>query len=270
MSKAQTSVVAQQDNLQSKALAIQAEAQERAAALKELGVTGADIVIPSIQVMQNTSGLVGDGKAKLGDIVNMATEEVLLNPVSILPLKFWKTLRTYEVGGKTAFKFLREDPLNDANSKLPHEGFEEVEGGKVPVKRYVTFNFFVLLKNDMEKDEGFPCLIRFKSTGMNAGKALATHLYKKVFFKKKPYSEFVELTTKKEKKDTNTYAVPVLSGKSPATDKAMSVAEDWLAMLAAGNYKIDDREESAPEERVVSAQPEVFGAEVVGSPNGEY
>jgi hypothetical protein len=264
MSKNKSNEVAVQDNLADKALAIQADAQERALALKELGVEATDLVIPSIQLMQGTSALVGEDKAKLGEIVNMQTEEIIGGidkAVKILPLKLYKTLRTYDVTNN-GFKFMSEDPLTAANEKLQGEGV--VEG--VPVKRYQTLNFFVLLKTDLDKGEGFPCLLRFRSTGMNAGRALATHLYKRVFFKAKPYSQFVELSSRKEKKDTATYAVFNLSTKAPENASADHVqnAETWLAMLAAGNYKLDEREDGHDEDRAGAAKPVVVDSNVVG------
>lgn len=274
--KEQTHAVATQTNdLHSKALTLQAEAQQRAKDLAELGVEAKDLVIPSVQVMQNTSGLVGDDKAKLGEIVNMSTEEVLGGlgkPVKVLPLRLYKTLRVYDVSA--GYKFVREEPLTAENEKLSGEALEDIEGRSTPVKRYVTMNYFVLLKGDLEKGEGFPCLLRFKSTGMNAGRSLATHLYKQVFFNKKPYASFVELDTKKEKKETNTYAVPLIDSKKggPASAEDMASAENWLAMLAAGNYRVDDREDSeaVEVESVASAKPIVVDGGVVGSAKGNY
>jgi len=108
------------------------------------------LVIPSIQIMQNTSALVGDEKAKLGDIMNMQTEERLGGfdkAALVLPLKLFKTLRTYDVTNN-GFKFLHESPLTNQNDKLQGEGLED----GVPVKRFQTFNFFVLLKKDLEDE----------------------------------------------------------------------------------------------------------------------
>lgn len=251
--------VAVQDELAQKALAIKAEAQERALALKELGIDTKDIVIPSVQLMQGTSALVGDGKAKLADIVSMQNEEVIGGvdkAVKILPLRMFKTLRTYDVTNN-GFKFLREDVLTDENEKTAGEG---TENGML-VKRYPTFNFFVLLKTDLDKGKGFPSLIRFRSTGMTAGRALATHLVKLVWFRQKPYAQFVELTVKKEKKDTATYAVFGISAKGEeATQTDVESAESWLAMLAAGNYKVAEADESRDEgSRVAAAKPVTVG-----------
>lgn len=269
MSKETKAVAVKGEELQGKALEIRQAAAERAAQLKELGIETKDLVIPSIQVMQNTSELVSNEKAKLGQIVNMSTEEViggLDKPIQFLALKMFKTLRTYDVS--SGFKFMSEEPLTPANEKL--QGEATIDG--VPVKRYHTFNFFVLLKSDLDKGEGFPCLIRFRSTGMNAGRALATHLYKLVFFNKRPYSMFVELFTKKDKKDTNIYAVPVIDTKKQlqASAAELQAAESWLAMLASGNYKVDDREDTHDEERMTAAKPVVVDAEVVGAENGDY
>lgn len=268
MSKKQE-VAIQQDELTGRAVALQAEAQERSKALQELGVDQKDLIIPSVQVMQNTSALVGDEKAKLGDVVNMSTEEILGGgdkKVPFLPLKIFKTLRVYAVG--EGFKFHHEEPLTPVSEKLPFEGTEP--DGTI-VKRYPTINAFVLLKSNLDKEEGFPCLIRFKSTGMNAGRALATHLYKQVYFKKRPYAQFMELSTRKEKKDTNTFSVPSVTKGEPATNVEIEAAEGWLAMLAAGNYKVDEREDITEEQAGgAKPQPTVIRGEVVDSLKTEY
>jgi len=41
-------------------------------------------------------------------------------------------------------------------------------------------------------------------------------------------------------------------------------------MLAAGNYKIDEREDSHESETVAAAKPVIVDAEVVGTVGGEY
>ena len=269
MSKAQKQEVAvTQDELTSRAIAVAKDSLERSKALEELGVDQKDLVIPSVQVMQNTSELVGNEKAKLGDIVNMQTEEVLGGGdkrVSVLPLKLFKTLRVYSV--KDGFKFHHEEPLTPASEKLPFEG-SEADG--TLVKRYPTINAFVLVKQDLDKGEGFPCLMRFKSTGMNAGKAIATHLYKQVFFKKRPYANFIDLTTRKENKGTNIYSVPSAAKGAEASASDLEAAEGWIAMLAAGNYRVDEREDIIEEAEGKVLQPTVISAEVSSSLNKEY
>lgn len=264
--KNETAVAVKDDDLKTQALAIQASAQERALAMQELGVEASDLVIPSVQLMQGTSSLVGDDKAKLGDIVNMQTEEVLGSPdkpIKILPLKMYKTLRTYDVTNN-GFKFMHEEPLTPANDKMDGEGQEN----GIPVKRYHTMNFFVLLKSDLEKNEAFPCLVRFRSTGMNAGRALATHLYKRVHLRQLPYSQFVELSCRKEKKDTATYAVFSIGKPENASAEDIKVAQDWLATLATANVRVDEREDTAAE-TMAAAKPVVVDT-VISGQAGNY
>lgn len=265
--KAETAV-ATQDDMQSRMVALQQDAAEKSKQLAELGIGTEDLVIPLVQIMQGTSAHVGDGKAVLGEILNMQTEEKLGSfdkPMKILPLKMYKTLRTYDVTNN-GFKFMFEEPLTPANDKLTGEG--NIDG--TPVKRYHTMNFFVLIKSDMDKDEGFPCLIRFRSTGMNAGRALATHLYKRVHLRQLPYSQYVELGAKREKKDTATYGAWVLGKPENASKEHMAVAEQWLATLARSTVKIDEHDDTDGEARASAAKPVVVDSEVVGSAAGNY
>lgn len=269
MSKKQAeTAVATQDDMQARMLALKEDAAQKQAQLAELGIDSGDLVIPLIQIMQGTSEMVGEGQAVLGEIVNMQSQEKLGafdKPIKILPLKMYKTMRTYDVTNN-GFKFMFEEPLTPANDKLTGEGV--IDG--VPVKRYHTMNFFVLVKSDLDKGEGFPCLIRFRSTGMNAGRALATHLYKRVHLRQLPYSQYVELSSKREKKDTATYGAWVLGKPENASKEDMAVAESWLATLAKATVKIDEHDDVGAEERVSAAKPVVVDGEVVGSAAGSY
>lgn len=265
---ANTTAVVPQDDANQRMLALQADAAERQKQLAALGVDAQDLVIPLVQIMQGTSELVGDGKFKLGDIVNMQTVEKLGDfdsKIKILPLKMYKTLRTYDVTNN-GFKFMSEEPWSPANEKLQGEG--SIDG--TPVKRYQTINLFALLKSDLDKNEAFPILLRFRSSGMNAGRAITTHLYKRVFLRQLPHSQFVELGAKREKKDTAAYGAWIVGLPENASKEHQQVAEQWLATLATASVKIDERAEEGDEQTAQAAKPVVVEGEVVGGTSGPY
>lgn len=265
-----TEVAVTQDNLNTRALAMKQQAGEMAAQMKELGIEATDLTIPVLLLMQNTSEAVGDGQAKLGDIMNSQAEEIVGSidkAVEVIPLKMYKTLRIYNTAVQPP-KFMREEAYDaNGNGKLPFEGAEtdHVTGEQIPVKRYLNFNFFVLLKSEIDAEQDFPCIIRFKSTSMPAGRQLATQLFKMAALRQLPYSQTVKITVSKEKKGTNTYAVFGLGKGQKATDKEKAAAEKWLAMLASVSYRVDEKEESEAEQ-MAAKEPTVVTSDVVGGP----
>lgn len=213
-------------------------------ARQDMGVSAKDLLLPKLYLMQNTSEAVGEELAKLGDIVTDENVVVggLTNPIEIVPLKLSKSLMTYEIGG-TSPKFVRKEVLTPALEALDWEGVEKnKDGQEIPIRRIICFDFCVLLKKDL-LTEAFPTVITFKRTSLMAGKKLASHIFKLMALGKLPYSKSIELTVKKDKKDTNTYAVFQLGVSKVLSPDEMTVVETWNKILRESNVVVDDREE---------------------------
>lgn len=228
-------------------------------ALQDLGIEAGDLIIPKLLLMQNTSQMVGDDAAKVGDIINSQSLEVLGGlgaPVDIIPLKMTKTWRVYDLGGKQP-EFIRQEAVTAANVNLP---WDDTEDG-VPIRRDMCMNFFVLLVSDVVKEEAFPCVVSFKRTSMQAGKQLATHLFKMTALGKKPYAHSVQLKAAKQKTDTNTYGVFELGKSTPLPADVQAVAEKWCSLLTSMTYKVDDKDD-APQASTVA--PIVVGGASTG------
>ncbi len=236
-----------------------------AKALEELGVSSQDLIIPKLLLMQNTSEYVGDGKAKLGDIVNSQTIDViggLDKAVLLVPLKLYKTWRVYDMSsGQPEFK--RQDAVSASNEKLPWEG---VEDGK-PIRRDLCMNFFVLLGSELADGTAFPCVVSFKRTSIQAGRQLATHLFKRACLGQLPYSQAIPLQVKKEKKDTNTYAVFEMGKASALSAEFIQAAKDWTERLVQITYKVDDTDE---EVAAAAAAPAAAPVVVGGAPDMSF
>ncbi len=240
------------------ALAVKEEARRQM--MEDAGIESKDLSIPRIQLMQPTSEMVGDNKAKNGDIVKVDTNEVIGgvdNPLEIVPLSLYKTVVIEDMSVKPP-KFIRQEALNSSNEKLP---WEDTENGK-PIKRTHCFNFFVLLSKDVAEGAGFPTVVRFKSTSMAAGRQLATHLYKMISLDRLPYSKAVSLEVKREKKEQNTYAVFSIGKTRDATPEEIQVASDNWSALKALKAKVDaiqegsDAAHAAPTPSVVQSSVE--------------
>lgn len=208
-----------------------------------VGVNAEDIIIPRLMLMQNTSEFVGDGTAKMGDLVNSQTLEVLGGfdkPVEIMPLKFFKTWRTYDVSGGSP-KLSSIDTVTRENERQKPEG---IDANGQPFKRYLTFNFLVLLKSEVEAKQSFPMLVMFKSTGLQAGKALATHFVKQSAFGETSFKRTVLIASSKQKKDTNTYATFVSRpGNNVENEDHLYECKKWMSWVSkSSELRVDDME----------------------------
>lgn len=207
-------------------------------AMEELGISASDLSIPKLHCMQSTSELVGEGQAKPGELVNSMTKEILGGydkPIEIIPLFANKTWVYYDMSTGQP-KFMRIEPMTPATENLP---WDDIENG-IKIRRDACLNFFVLLNKDAEEDECFPYVISFKRTSYAAGKALATHLLKLKMFRKPVFDKTVILSSRKEKKDTNTYAVLGIAVGKSASEKARNAAQLWLDLLAKNSYRVDN------------------------------
>jgi hypothetical protein len=262
MSKTQVAVV-KEESAQKQVAEIHAQAAQQQAQMQEAGISLVDLEIPKLMLMQSTSELVGEEQAKFGEVVNTMNGEVvgsLTQPLELIPLKQFKTVRIYDMSGKQP-KFMRVEEANEKNSS-----FDAREGNEtgIPIKRVLNMNFFVLLKKEIDAGEAFPAVVSFKSTGLAAGKQLATQMFKMIQLDRMPYSKSVTLTVKKEKKDTNTYAVFSIEKGENCTPEVCAVSAKWLKALAAAKTVTVVEKEERDVESVEA--PHVLSSTEVGGP----
>ncbi len=215
-----------------------------ATSLADLGMSAQDIQVAKLLLMQNVSEAVGDGEAKMGDILNSQTLEViggLDKPVEIIPLKMFKTWRVMDMTVKPA-KFLREEPMTADNERDP---WEFSEGGKERRRDY-SLHFFVLLKKEVDEDEAFPCLVSFRRSSANAGKQLATQLFKMRALGREPYTRTAMLAVGKEKFETNTYVTFEIQKGNLTDNKGLAAAQECMSMVDSMRGKVDFSKDSEP------------------------
>lgn len=222
----------------------------------EFGLSASDLRIATLLVMQPSSGMVSDQKAKLGDIVNNENEQVIAGfdkPLEVIALYKYETVRMYQAADG---KFVKEVPYEGV--KIVKEGYEE----EVAVRRYHTLNFFVLLIDDIKKGEGFPVLIRFKSTSFTAGNKFASYLFKKKMFGNKlPYHQtgMLGLLRCQNEKKQNWAALTFSEGR-PTSEQEQAVAQQMVAIINAKRYTVLEAEDVESSGEVVAAiEPTVVG-----------
>lgn len=217
--------------------------------MADMGVSSRDMLIPRLMLMQNTSEYVGDDKAKMGDVVNSQTLEVLgdtSKPVEVIPLRVYKTWKVYDLRGSVPKK-LREEPMTADNEKKDAMG--TIMEGEVPTKHYYCINAMVLVASDIAKGEAFPTVVTFKSTSLMAGKQLVSFIVRQAAFRKNPFDNVVTLGVTKQKKESNTYAVFNAVKGRETTPAEREEAIRWISDLKNMVVKVDDaddHEEVAP------------------------
>lgn len=198
-------------------------------------VTSRDLVISRLMLMQGMSEKVSEGKAKLGDILNSVTNEVVATKdksVELLPFyctKQW--VRSKKVGQR--FEFVSSAPDNGEAM-----AFEETING-VHYKNEHQYTFFFLTK-----ELSMPVVASFKSTSHKIGKQLFTLMY--VNNKQAgltPAASWVNLGTIIQKNDKGTYATLNVDIAGRSTQAELNECIKWIGSLRTMAVRVDDSHE---------------------------
>lgn len=206
-----------------------------------MDVDARDLVLPKLLLMQGLSELVSDDKAKMGDIVNSLTGEVLGGkdkPVEIIPFFMTRSFVVSEkLGDKFEFKEIVTADHTNAHWKDKTHREETVNG--VLTRRDYSLNFFGLLANEAGEDS-LPVQISFRRTSLMAGKQLYTQF---LLTKGKPKTTWL-LGAKKKENDLGVfYVFDVCKGKK-LTDAQLKACEGAMGLVNSGNFKVDEGEDS--------------------------
>lgn len=266
MSKKETTVVVKQDANAVARAEIGSKALSMAKGPDEFGLSASDIRIPILMLMQPASGMVSDQRAKLGDIVINETEKVLTgiggDPLEVIGLYKFDTVRSYAAADG---KFIKEETYT---GKIDKEGV--IDG--VAVRRYHTINWFVLLVKDIEAGEGFPVLMRFKSSSFQAGNKFASFLYIKRMFNKLPFDYTCKfgVERRQNEKKQNWAALSFKEGRE-TTAQEKDLAKQMVAVINAKRYTVMDAEDLDDSDAApAAAKPVVVEGVIVGDGKGPY
>lgn len=185
-----------------------------------------DIVIPKIQLMQGMSQAVTNGKAKLGDLVDSVSGEIIgdiTKPLEVVPFHMEKFFIVQKFNGKK-FLYDRIEKITPQNENAPYD-FEE-KGQKM--KRVYTRRFYVLTNGNV-----LPYTIDFASTSSKAGKELATEMFvKNAMMKLPPAASKIAVGVKIDKNDDATYAVKTIKVVGKSTNEEIKQAFDWYKTVS--------------------------------------
>ncbi len=216
-------------------------------------------LIPKLHLMQGQSKLVGEEKAKMGDIANLVTGEVLgdgKDPVEIIPVKkLPSTWVVYDTSGKDReFEEIVEVGPENANWEWE---VKDAKGNTIRENDY-CINFLVLAA----KDPTFPFVVSFKRTSVKAGKKVVNHFDRCQVDKVAPARYALKLTSNKMTNDKGQpyYVFDILPEKRQSTDKEFQLAYQWYKTFQSQEIKVDHRdleEDATPAQGAPKAKAEV-------------
>lgn len=200
-------------------------------------LSSSDFVIPRALVMQGLSEFVVDGKAKLGDVVNSLTEEVMgsiQKPMEFIPFWVDKKMKVLkEVNGK--FVLDRIEALTPVNEHL----YDGVENG-FKVKYEAVYNVYAIVPGS-----ALPIMVSFKSTSKKAGKKIATIMYAEnmTALKLPPCATKLKLISTKRQNDKGTFAVVDIARVGQSTKEEINECAKWIGIVKSGAAKSHEVEE---------------------------
>lgn len=189
------------------------------------------VIIPRLLVMQGMSEIVSNGKAKLGDIADNLSEEVLGGvdkPLEIIPFKCEEIWRVIHAKGGKLKKTL---PYDHTTSGLP---FEETDEDGDQVKNVYTLRYYALLAKDIAKGGAIPYIIEFRSSAsLKAGKKIYTQMYvKNPASGLPPVTHSYDVTTfKTSGPDGQPYAATDVRINRKISEKEYATAFRWFKTL---------------------------------------
>jgi hypothetical protein len=201
-------------------------------------VSSKDIIIPKILCMQGLSVLVADEKAKMGDLVDSMTSEVIGNckdkPVQFIPFHMEKVLIiSKKVDGD--FTFERIEAVTPENENTPYE--ETI--GTDTFKNEFCMNFYVLRPEDMS----LPYIISFKGMSRKAGKILATQMFvRNAAAGKIPPAFVMQLGGVKTKNDKGQFYVLESKSVRESSQEEITAAFTWYKTVNSGGVKAHEEE----------------------------
>lgn len=223
------------------------------------GVDSKDILIPKLLVMQGLSKLVVEDKAQMGDFVDSVNGEILGSarekapkPVTIIPIKTFKTWIEYEKIDDKKLEFRGIVPMDETNANWP---LEEVKDGR-DMRRDRCINFYVLLK---DKPDDLPYLMTFKRTSYRAGMKLATHFKKCELAALRgkpvpPAATMFDVTATKTSNDQGTFYVFDVVQKEATAPEHLKLAWEWFQMFRTASVKVDNSDLQADDSAVGSVE----------------
>lgn len=209
------------------------------------GISSEDVVIPKIIPMQAMSPQVMDGEAKFGELRESLENRLMggpNSPLEVIPFHLKKQWLVFSTSGNKR-EFIEAFPVRADNENL---SWEDVDENGDPIRRIKSFDFYVLLPEEVKSGDALPYVISFRSSSMRAGRTLATIMYmKNKRAKLPPPGVVVEIAPRTEKNDLGTFIVLDVHTKRKSENDEIAEAFNWYKMVLEGKAKEDEADHQA-------------------------
>jgi len=224
-------------------------------------ISGQDVIIPRILLMQPTSDLVVEGEAAFGEFISSLDNTKLgdfKKPFEIVPICMDKAWVEYDVTQGDDFKnkkFLRTVKITPANEAYPYKDTED--GGKVKIMRDKCMNFYVLLPSELKIGGAIPYLLSFRRSSIDGGKTLITQMeVKNKMAKKAPAGVICEISAEKKTNDAGTFAITKVKPLKDTPTEYIEQAFYWYKIIKSGAAKVDEESFDRDVEGTTNAAPQ--------------
>jgi len=212
-----------------------------------------DLVLPTIRLLQATSGMVEDAIGLSGEFRCTSEKSFKLgdpkSPLEFIPLG---TFKNWVIRINKEFDSIV--PVTAENIDWEWESLDEKEN---VIRREKWFNVYVLTPRMIANGEVFPAVLSFKGTSYKAGKQFASHVKMMQSFKKAMFSKVFSVSCEQTKNEHGTFHIMKDVEKvRNVTQAEMDAAFQWHKLVKETkkitvNYEETEGVEGAP------AMPEV-------------
>lgn len=200
-----------------------------------------DIKMPRLSIMQSTSKLVSQDKAKIGDMAHSITSENFGKALEFVPLFMFKTHVKFEVGqglvllsrdnkivdfGKGVFEKYISKPI----SEVPHDKNPLVNAidwdGKNPPSFSLVYNILILVAGSRISE--FPMILPLMRTSADTAKDFLSMVK---YSGEDMFARVYKISNTLEENDKGRFAVPSIEFVRRCDDKEYQVAQAAFAEL---------------------------------------
>lgn len=193
-----------------------------------------DLKMPRMSILQPTSGIVTEGKGRMGELAHSITKENFGKEIEFIPLFVFKSRAKFEQG-KGLVLMSRDNITVDFGG----EGYEEFVGkpvtevphskdpntpatewvGKEPPEFSLVYNFLCILTGPRINE--FPIVLSLMRTGVPAAKDFLSVI---AYSGEDAFSRVYKITTKIEDGDKGKFAKPIIDFVRRCTDEEYASA----------------------------------------------
>ena len=202
----------------------------------EVEASSRDMQLPKILVTQGLSQLAIEGLAKLGDLVNSMTREIVgdtKKPFKFLPFHCERIFYVSKfVDG--SWKFHTIDPVTPQNINTEYEVIKD----GMKFKYEFTQNFYC-----MTEEMSLPCVVAFKGQSSRGGKNLFTTMFMaNRALGLAPCDKWMDLNVAVEKNAKGSFAVINPTPSTKATQEQQESCLTWLKVIKESKPTVVDEE----------------------------